>query len=212
MDSDDELITRAKEGDQDAWRRLYVDHAGRLVVWLQTRPSGDSAMSAEDVASEAWLTAAGKIHEFTGTGEQFAGWLFGIARNVGMNARRKTDRRRTDPTADEQVREVAEAPETYLVGKDWVRQVLAQLPPRERDVIGCLEVVGLDTEATARALDISAVAVRVARHRGLRRLRGLGLLDGPPHQPDGPDPAAGAAQANAATNASRNGGGGGVGR
>ena len=183
MDADDELIERAKRGDQDAWRELYVEHGGRLVVWLQVRPSGDSAMAAEDVASEAWLTAATKIHEFTGTGEQFAGWLFGIARNLRMNARRKTDRRRTDPVGADDVHEASEpvdAPEAYLVGKDWVRQVLAQLPPRERDVIGCLEVVGLDVEATSRALGISAVAVRVARHRGLRRLRGLGLLDTEP--------------------------------
>ncbi|MDN4172657.1 sigma-70 family RNA polymerase sigma factor [Nocardioides sp. SOB77] len=202
MDADDELIARAKGGDQDAWRQLYAEHAGRLVVWLQVRPSGDSAMAADDVASEAWLTAATKIHEFTGTGEQFAGWLFGIARNVGMNARRKTDRRRTDPVGEEHAHEQVEAPETYLVGKDWVRQVLAQLPPRERDVIGCLEVVGLDVEATARALDISAVAVRVARHRGLRRLRGLGALG------DEVD----ARQGSAASSASRNAGSGGVGR
>ncbi|MDN4160445.1 RNA polymerase sigma factor [Nocardioides abyssi] len=180
MDADDELIERAKGGDQEAWRELYAAHAGRLVVWLQVRPSGDSAMAAEDVAAEAWLTAATKIHEFTGSGDQFAGWLFGIARNLGMNARRKSDRRRTDPVGEDDVHEVhtpVEAPETYLVGRDWVREVLAQLPPRERDVVGCLEVVGLDVEATSRALGISAVAVRVARHRGLRRLRGLGVLD-----------------------------------
>lgn len=170
-------MARAKAGDQDAWRQLYVEHAGRLVVWLQVRPSGDSATSAEDVAAEAWLVAASKVHEFTGTGEQFAGWLFGIARNLGMNARRKSDRRRTDPVGDDEVHETVEAPEGYLVGKDWVRRVLAQLPPRERDVIGCLEVVGLDVEATSRALGISAVAVRVARHRGLRRLRSLGAAD-----------------------------------
>ena len=47
----------------------------------------------------------------------------------------------------------------------------ATLPPRERDVVGCIDGLGLDVEATARALGISAVAVRVARHRGLRRLR-----------------------------------------
>jgi len=49
--------------------------------------------------------------------------------------------------------------------------VLATLPPRERDVVGCIDGLGLDVEATAQALDISAVAVRVARHRGLRKLR-----------------------------------------
>ncbi|MBJ7530674.1 MAG: hypothetical protein JHD04_14270 [Nocardioides sp.] len=54
---------------------------------------------------------------------------------------------------------------------DWARQVLQRLPPRERDVVACTEVVGLDVATTAQALGISAVAVRVARHRGLRRLR-----------------------------------------
>ncbi len=38
-------------------------------------------------------------------------------------------------------------------------------------MVGCIDGLGLDVEATARALGISAVAVRVARHRGLRRLR-----------------------------------------
>ena len=48
---------------------------------------------------------------------------------------------------------------------------LAGLPLREREVLACMEVVGLDTAATARALGMTQVAVRVARHRGLKRLR-----------------------------------------
>jgi RNA polymerase sigma-70 factor (ECF subfamily) len=61
-------------------------------------------------------------------------------------------------------------PEPAYAVRDWVVQALAALSPRERDVVGCREVVGLDVEATAAALGISAVAVRVAHHRGLRRL------------------------------------------
>jgi RNA polymerase sigma-70 factor (ECF subfamily) len=52
-----------------------------------------------------------------------------------------------------------------------VQWKLASLPPREREVLACLEVVGLDVATTAAALGLSATAVRVARHRGLRRLR-----------------------------------------
>lgn len=66
-----------------------------------------------------------------------------------------------------------DGPEGYLVGRDWVRRALAALPERERDVVACLDVVGLDVDSTARALGISPVAVRVAHHRGLRRLRRL---------------------------------------
>lgn len=170
MPADDEITRRAREGDADAWRELYRAHAGRLVVWLGSRSIGDGAVSAEDLAAEAWLTAAAKISDFTGTSSDFAGWLFGIARNLEANLRRRDGRRRTEPTDD--LGELGtDGPEPWLVGRDWVRRALAGLPPRERDVVGCIDVVGLDVAATAQALGISAVAVRVAHHRGLRRLR-----------------------------------------
>ena len=170
--SDDDLVARAKAGDGQAWRELYRSHAGRLVVWLGVRPSEDAAISPEDLAAEAWLTAAQKIHGFTGTSSEFAGWLFGIARNLSSNSSRRSRRRLTDPVPDLPDHEHAEGPEAALVARDWVEFALRGLPPRERDVIACTEVVGLDVESTARALGISAVAVRVARHRALKRLRG----------------------------------------
>jgi RNA polymerase sigma-70 factor (ECF subfamily) len=173
LTADDELVQRAKRGDATAWRELYRAHAGRLVVWLRTRPTGDVAVSAEDLAAEAWLTAAQKVAEFSGTGEQFAGWLFGIARHLSVNAQRRSLRRGTHPTADVATHDVVDGPEPDLVGRDWVNRALAGLPAREREVVACIDVVGLDVESTARALEISPVAVRVARHRGLARLRKL---------------------------------------
>lgn len=177
--ADDELISRAKQGDPDAWRVLYRTHAGRLVVWLRTRPSGDSAASPEDIASEAWLVAAQKVADFHGTGSAFAGWLFGIARNLAATTSRRSARRRTDPVETDETLELPiEDDTTVVAGQDWVRRALATLPPRERDVVGCIDGLGLDTAATAEALGITEVAVRVARHRGLRRLRGA-LADQP---------------------------------
>ena len=71
-------------------------HGRRLRVWLASLPSGDPAASPEDVAAEAWLTAASKIGEFSGSDDDFAGWLFTIARLVLNNRRRAVQRRRTD--------------------------------------------------------------------------------------------------------------------
>lgn len=171
MSADDAVVRRAKLGDPDAWRELYRAHAGRLVLWLGTRPSGDSAVAAEDLAAEAWLTAAQKVRDFTGSSDDFAGWLFGIARNLSTNTHRRSQRRVTSPVADPPESEPLAGPETDVSGLDWVVRTLELLPPRERDVVACLEVVGLDIEGTALALGMTAVAVRVARHRGLRRLR-----------------------------------------
>ncbi len=173
MSTDDEVVAAAKRGDAEAWRALYRAHAGRLLVWLSTRPSGDSAVTDEDLASEAWLVAAEKIHSFEGTSSDFAGWLFGIARNLGGNTHRRSRRRSTYTTDPHELGdpETVAGPESAYAAHDWVVRALATLPPREREVVGCLDVVGLDVETTARALGMSSVAVRVARHRGLKRLR-----------------------------------------
>ena len=169
--SDDELVERAKAGDTHAWRELYRAHAGRLLVWLNTRPSEDAAISSEDLAAEAWLTAAQKIKEFHGSSSDFAGWIFGIARNLAANSRRRSLRRVTQPTSEVPETTYDDGPEPLLVARDWVAHALRALPPRERDVVACMDVVGLDAESTARALGMSPVAVRVARHRGLKKLR-----------------------------------------
>jgi RNA polymerase sigma-70 factor (ECF subfamily) len=172
--ADGPLVSRARDGDEDAWRELYVQHGRRLRVWLASLPSGDPASSPEDVAADAWLTAASKLGEFTGSDDDFAGWLFTIARFVLNNRRRAVQRRQTDahePGAADISWGVTDSPESEVVGQAETRRLLAMLSPREAEVIACLEVVGLDVAATARALEMSPTAVRVARHRGLRRLR-----------------------------------------
>jgi len=61
-----------------------------------------------------------------------------------------------------------------------VSWLLSHLPEREREVVACLEVVGLDVSSTAAALGMSRSAVRVAHHRGLKKLRALGADVGQP--------------------------------
>ncbi|WP_426246398.1 RNA polymerase sigma factor [Nocardioides sp. LHG3406-4] len=170
-------VERARLGDGEGWRQLYAAHASRLVLWLQTSASGDVVDSAEDIAAESWLVAAEKITAFRGDDDDFAGWLFGIARNLATNARRRTRRRDTHPTDPHHHSLHGEPARTGIPGAlDHARSLLDELPTREREVVACLEVVGLDIDTTARALGISQTAVRVARHRGLSRLRRANLV------------------------------------
>jgi RNA polymerase sigma-70 factor (ECF subfamily) len=176
--ADDETITRAKQGDHAAWRALYTAHAGRLVVWLRSLPTGDAGVAADDLASETWLTAATKIADFRGTSDEFAGWLFGIARLQRRNVIRRSGRRRTTPTTTETL-DLASQDHAPGAGADaeadsWISWLLSHLPERERQVVACLEVVGLDAATTAVALKLSPGAVRVAHHRALKKLRALG--------------------------------------
>jgi RNA polymerase sigma-70 factor (ECF subfamily) len=168
--TDDAVVAAAKDGDQDAWRTLYRAHAGRLLVWLGTRSGTDSAVTAEDVAAQTWLTAAEKVADYDGGADEFGAWLFGIARRIAANSRRRSGRRRTDPVA-ETPGSAVDGPDTTIPNQAWIRDLLAGLSARERDVVACVDVVGLSTADTARALGMTQVAVRVARHRALRRLR-----------------------------------------
>jgi RNA polymerase sigma-70 factor, ECF subfamily len=171
---DGPLVSAARNGDEDAWRELYARHARRLELWLASLPAGDPSASPEDVAAEAWLTAAGKIGEFSGTDDDFAGWLFTIARLTLTNRRRTAQRRRTDPQEPDPADAswgIAASPEGSVVGQAETRRLLALLSPRESEVLACLEVVGFDVATTAEVLGMAPTAVRVARHRALRRLR-----------------------------------------
>jgi RNA polymerase sigma-70 factor (ECF subfamily) len=168
--SDDDIVAAAKRGDPEAWRALYRAHAGRLLLWLESRAGGVEE-GADDLAAESWLVAAQKITDFHGTSSEFAGWLFGIARNHAANARRRSSRRQSVTAALAADEPTVPGPESAFAGAEWVRDALATLPERERDVVTCLEVLDMDVATTAEALGISAVAVRVARHRGLKRLR-----------------------------------------
>lgn len=170
MVEEPDLVERARAGDPAAWRELYLSLSGRLLTWLRARPSGDVAADPDDLVMETWLVAAERIADFRGDESDFAGWLFGIARRQAANARRRTTRRATTPG---DVPETAGhgSPEPDVAGADWIRRTLSRLPPREADVLACIDVTGLDVATTAAALGISRAAVRVAHHRGLSRLR-----------------------------------------
>lgn len=175
----DDVIRRARDGDPDAWRELYETITGRLVVWLRARPSGDTAAAPEDLAADAWLVAAERIADFDGTVDQFAAWVFGIARNHANNVRRRSKRRATDPAPDVPDAGFAEddLPYDRAAGLDWIRGQLSHLPRRQGEVIALTEVVGMRATEVSAVLGINATAVRVARHRGLARLRQQARLD-----------------------------------
>jgi RNA polymerase sigma-70 factor (ECF subfamily) len=164
------VVALARAGEAAAWRDLYDRHAGRLLLWLRQLPSGDPSADHEDLAMEAWAVAASRIADFTGGDDDFGGWLFTIARNHLLNARRKVARRATYSTAD--LPEVPVPAETAAVDHhDAVRRALAALPTREGEVIACMDVVGLDLATTAQVLGVKRPAARMARTRGLARLR-----------------------------------------
>ncbi|MBF4160138.1 RNA polymerase sigma factor [Nocardioides acrostichi] len=165
------LVAAAARGESAAWRELYARHAGRLLLWLRARPLGDAAIDADDVAHEAWLVAARRIAHFDGDDDEFGGWLFGVARKIALNTHRRSARRSTAPTDRPEADGVSPAAHVDTEQLDAALARLEGLPQRERDVLLVSEVLDLGIDGAASALGIRRGTARVARHRGLQRLR-----------------------------------------
>lgn len=175
MARQDDVIARAKAGDHDAWRELYLLHASRLVALLRLVTSGDSVHDHEDLAAQAWLTAADRIATFEGTADAFGGWLYVIARNHARRVHTRATHRAAAVPAGGSGDLVDIAPAHDLESESeqiaGVAERLAILPDKQRQVVAFIDVLGYDTATTAEALAMTRTAVRVNRHRALARLR-----------------------------------------
>ena len=85
--SDPVLVTRALEGDRDAFGELVLRHQSAVRRFLRHLARGDEAL-ADDLAQDTFVQAWHRLGQFRGDAA-FATWLLGIAHNHWRNARRK---------------------------------------------------------------------------------------------------------------------------
>jgi RNA polymerase sigma-70 factor (ECF subfamily) len=82
------LIGRAKQGDQQAFTKLYNDNVPRVKRFVKqfVREAGPRlGVDADDVAQETMVSAFKNLQNFNGT-SGFYTWLYAIARNKGLRA------------------------------------------------------------------------------------------------------------------------------
>lgn len=76
---EDELLARARSGDQQAVMDIYNAYAGPIYQYIRLRV-GDAAQ-AEDLASEVFLHLVDALHGRNAPRTSLRGWLFKVARN-----------------------------------------------------------------------------------------------------------------------------------
>ncbi|MET9594024.1 RNA polymerase sigma factor [Streptomyces sp. NPDC006516] len=164
-------VPLAQQGDEDAFETVYrLVHPG-LLGYLRGLVGAD----AEDVASDAWLEIARDLRRFRGEGAGFRGWTATIARHRALDHLRKQRRRPRTSLLEENVLDLpgrADTAEAVLESEStrWAVAQIAGLPPDQAEAVLLRVVVGLDGPAAARVLGKRPGAVRMAAHRGLRRL------------------------------------------
>jgi RNA polymerase sigma-70 factor, ECF subfamily len=165
-----ETLARAQGGDEAAFACIFRDVQPALLRYLRV-----IAPEAEDVAGETWLQVVGGLAGFRGDEQAFRAWLFTIARHRAVDAGRSRTRRPTVPLdlsgAAEQL-VTADSADLALdaVSARAVVKLIAELPPDQAEVIMLRVVADLDSGDVARIMGKTPGAVRVAAHRGLRRL------------------------------------------
>jgi RNA polymerase sigma-70 factor, ECF subfamily len=164
-------VVAAQQGDERAFDTLYVTVQPGLLRYLRGLVGED----AEDVAAEAWLQIVRDLPGLRDTGG-FRGWAVTIARNRALDHLRHQRRRPVVATPTEDLTELAvqygdpadDAVEAASTGAALA--LIATLPTEQAEAVLLRVVVGLDTNAAAAVLGKRPGAVRVAAHRGLRRL------------------------------------------
>lgn len=160
-----ELIGAALAGDTAAFAELAERHRPRLRL-LALRVV-DDAEEAEDVVQEALLHAYLGLTQLRDP-ERFGGWLGAIVLNIArMTLRRRGAYQRALARAGAETRRGFDDVDTV----DRVRESIALLPSREREVVALHYVDGLSCEEVGALLGVSPGAVRVRLHRARARLR-----------------------------------------
>ena len=166
-----EVLAAAQEGNELAFSRLWRDGNPALLRYLRVI----APESAEDVASETWLHVVRGLTGFRGDEQAWRAWLFTTARRRVIDQARRRSRRPEKPLEEAPPSRLpvsADAAELAIqdIDTQTAMALVAQLPPHQAEVILLRVVAGLDTETVARLVARTPGAVRVAAHRGLRRL------------------------------------------
>jgi RNA polymerase sigma-70 factor (ECF subfamily) len=170
------LVSRARQGDEDAWTRLVRCHQEPVfrLAYLMLGNSQDAASQAEDVAQETFVRAYLKLDRFE-DGRPLRPWLLAIAANLARNRQRSigrhwaamrrwwqaqgTEKAVTIPTLDER-------DDAQLL---W--QAIQQLSIVHQQTLYLRYFLDMSELEIAQVLEIAAGTVKSRHHRARQALQ-----------------------------------------
>jgi RNA polymerase sigma-70 factor (ECF subfamily) len=158
-------IVRAKEGDGDALRLLYLRYAENVYGYVGSILRDDK--EAEDLTQHVFLKLISAIHKYDDRGVPFSAWLLRLARNAALDHLR---RRRAIP-AEEVYGADTHVDEGALDRARSLRTALSSLPENQREVVVMRHVFGLTPPEIAAQTGRSESSIHGLHHRGRKALR-----------------------------------------
>ncbi len=168
-----EYVRRAQEGDTEAFAKIYDLFFLQVYRYTAFRVPREAA---EDIVADIFVKTWEKLHTYTPRKNvPFAAWLFRIARHTVIDAYR------THRGFEEVPEELADGDmfnraDTKL-GRDemlhMVNTAMDALPDRYREILLLSYMAELPHGEIGRVLRMSEGAVRILKHRALKKLEGL---------------------------------------
>ena len=168
----DDVVPRAREGDQCAIEQLFCELQPRLLRFLRSQEH----RAADDLAAEVWLAVARGIGRFEGDWDDFRAWIFAIARRRLADHRRTAVRRRTDivdaETFDQHLADDTTEIEALdkISGQQAAALITAVLGGDQAEVLLLRVLADLDVDQVASIMQREPNWVRVTQHRAMRTL------------------------------------------
>ena len=169
--SDPILVQRAKDGDRAALEALCERHAARverLARHLLRDPE-----DARDAAQEALAKVCVRLPQFRGD-SQFSTWLHRLVVNTCRDAAERRKARVHEPLEDEFYAGPSDDPVRAAGMSELRRELcdsLAEISPREAQVIVLKDAMGYSFEEIAEAAGMPVGTAKCHAHRGRARLR-----------------------------------------
>jgi RNA polymerase sigma-70 factor, ECF subfamily len=168
-------IARAKEGDREALRLLYVRYSGNVYGYIRGILRDDK--EAEDLTQHVFLKLITAICKYDDRGVPFSAWLLRLARNAALDHLR---RRRATPS-EEVYGHDTHVDEGALERAQSLRAALDTLPEEQRNVVVMRHVIGLTPLEIAAQMGRSESSIHGLHHRGRKALQDeLRRLDSAP--------------------------------
>ncbi len=168
-----ELMRRAQSGDQDAYRVLLEELAPLLDRVL--RRWAPDAQDRDDLVQETLIAVHRARHTYDPS-RPLEPWLFAIARHIASDYRRRHSARLRRETP------LANAPEQIADSEGdalaRLEEVLASLPPAQREAFSLLKLEGLSLAAGAARAGTSTGALKLRAHRAYTAIKALLRGDG----------------------------------
>jgi RNA polymerase sigma-70 factor (ECF subfamily) len=162
-----QAVTRAKQGDREALRYLYIRYADNVYGYVASIVRDD--YEAEDVTQHVFAKLMTALPKYQEREVPFSAWILRVARNVAVDHMRA---RRAIPC--EEVREldpITHDDETAQQTSMTLREALATLPDDQRQVLVLRHLVGLSPGEIAGQLGKSEPSIHGLHHRGRGALR-----------------------------------------